>query len=105
MDDSYRPHVSAGAAGVLRGGGAKVKAAVEVATAREVVRSYSSWVTAPTDVDTILRASEIAEVAQISFWDGMILAAAERSRAATLFTEDLNDGQVIAGIRIVNPLL
>lgn len=83
----------------------KLKSAVEVATAREVVRSYSSWVTAPTDVDTILRASEIAEVAQISFWDGMIVAAAERSRAVTLYTEDLNDGQVIAGIRIVNPLL
>jgi predicted nucleic acid-binding protein len=83
----------------------KLKAAVEVATAREVVRSYSSWVTAPTDVDTILRASEIAEVAKISFWDGMIVAAAERYRAVTLYTEDLTDGQVIAGIRIVNPLL
>jgi len=83
----------------------KLKAVVEVATAREVVRNYASWVTAPTDVDTVLRASEIAEIAQISFWDGMIVAAAERSQAATLYTEDLNDGQVIAGIRIVNPLL
>jgi len=82
----------------------KLKVAVEVATAREVVRNYSPWVTAPTDVDTILRASEISEVAQISFWDGMIVASAERSGAATLYTEDLNDGQVIAGIRVVNPL-
>jgi predicted nucleic acid-binding protein len=83
----------------------KLKASVEVATAREVIRSYSSWVTAPDDVDTVLRASEIAEIAQISFWDGMIVAAAERSGAATLYTEDLNEGQVIAGIRIVNPLV
>jgi predicted nucleic acid-binding protein len=83
----------------------KLKAPVEVATAREIVRNYSSWVTAPTDVDTVLRAAEIAEIAQFSFWDGMIVAAAERSQAATVFTEDLNNGQVIAGIRIVNPLL
>lgn len=83
----------------------KLKASVEVATAREVIRNYSSWVTTPTDADTVLRASEIAEVAQISFWDGMIVAAAERSRAATLYTEDLNDGQIIAGIRIENPLI
>lgn len=83
----------------------KLKASVELATAREVIRNYSSWVTAPNDVDTVLRASEIAEVAQISFWDGMIVAAAERSGAATLYTEDLNDGQVIAGIRIANPLV
>jgi predicted nucleic acid-binding protein len=82
----------------------KLKAPVEVATAREVIRNYAPWVTAPTDVNTVLRASEIAEVAQISFWNGMIVAAAERSGAATLYTEDLNDGQVIAGIRIVNPL-
>jgi predicted nucleic acid-binding protein len=83
----------------------KLKASVEVAAAREVIRIYSPWVTAPTDVETILRASEIAEFAQISFWDGMIVAAAERSGAATLYSEDLNDGQIIAGIRVVNPLI
>jgi predicted nucleic acid-binding protein len=83
----------------------KLKAAVGVAAAREVIRTYSPWVTVPTGVDTVLRASEISEVAKISFWDGMIVAAAERSDAATLYTEDLNDGQVIAGIRVVNPLI
>lgn len=82
----------------------KLKAAVGVAAAREVIRTYSPWVTVPTGVDTVLRASEIAEIAKISFWDGMIIAAAERSDAATLYTEDLNDGQVIVGIRVVNPL-
>ncbi len=82
----------------------KWKAAVGVAAAREVIRTYSPWVTVPTGVDTVLRASEIAEIAKISFWDGMIIAAAERSDAATLYTEDLNDGQVIVGIRVVNPL-
>jgi predicted nucleic acid-binding protein len=35
----------------------------------------------------------------------MIIAAAEQSGATTLYTEDLNVGQVIAGIRIVNPLV
>jgi predicted nucleic acid-binding protein len=82
----------------------KLKIPVGVAVAREVIRTYSPWVTAPTDIDTVLRASEIAEIAQISFWDGMIVAAAERSGAATLYTEDLNDGQLIAGIRVINPL-
>ena len=82
----------------------KLKSAIGVATAREVIRNYSSWVAAPTGVDTVLRATEIAEIAQISFWDGMIVAAAERSGATKLYTEDLNDGQVIAGIRVINPL-
>ena len=35
----------------------------------------------------------------------MILAAAEQSKAIELLSEDLSHGQVIAGIRVVNPFL
>jgi predicted nucleic acid-binding protein len=54
-------------------------------------------------VDTVLRGSEIAEVAQLSFWDGLIVASAEQSGASILLSEDLNHGQIIAGIKIINP--
>ena len=73
------------------------------ATAREVVRDYASWVESPITAATVARASEIAEIWQISFWDAMILAAAEQSGANRVLTEDLNAGQKIAGIEIVNP--
>lgn len=72
--------------------------------AREVVRSYTPWVEALVTPSTVLRASEIAEFAQLSFWDSMIVAAAEAVGADELLTEDLNDGQIIAGVRIRNPL-
>src|SRR5690348_12741685 len=52
---------------------------------------------------TVIRASEISEVWKISFWDGMIIAAAEQDEAWELLSEDLNPGQLIAGVRIVNP--
>jgi predicted nucleic acid-binding protein len=52
---------------------------------------------------TVARASEIGEIWQLSFGDGMILAAAEQSRADRLLTEDLNHGARIAGIQIVDP--
>jgi predicted nucleic acid-binding protein len=52
---------------------------------------------------TIVRASEISEVWRISFWDAMILAAAEQIGAEQLLTEDLNAGEKIAGVEIVNP--
>jgi hypothetical protein len=52
---------------------------------------------------TIVRASEIGEVWRISFWDAMILAAAEQCGAERLLTEDVNPGEKIAGIEIVNP--
>jgi predicted nucleic acid-binding protein len=71
--------------------------------AREVVRNYGSWVHSETTPSTVVRASEISEIWKISFWDGMIVAAAEQSEASVLLSEDLNHGQMVTGIRIVNP--
>lgn len=40
---------------------------------------------------------------QISFWDALILAAAESAGAAVLYTEDLNDGQQYGSLLVENP--
>jgi predicted nucleic acid-binding protein len=40
---------------------------------------------------------------QISFWDGLIVAAAEAGGAEVLYTEDLNDGQQYGSVRVRNP--
>ncbi len=75
------------------------------AAAREILQIYASWVQQPTTPDTVLRAGDLGELAQISFWDALILASAEQAGATVLYSEDLNTGQRIAGIRVVNPLL
>jgi len=82
----------------------KLQTTVAKAQAREIVRAYAPWVISPTTPETILRATELSETASIDFWDALIVAAAEQSGAETLYSEDLNHGQLIAGIRIVNPL-
>ncbi len=41
--------------------------------------------------------------ANISFWDALIVAVAARSGARRVLSEDLNSGQVIAGMTIHNP--
>jgi predicted nucleic acid-binding protein len=40
---------------------------------------------------------------QISFWDALIVAAAEAGGAAVLYTEDLNDGQQYGSVLVRNP--
>jgi predicted nucleic acid-binding protein len=40
---------------------------------------------------------------RLSFWDALIIVAAESARAPTLYTEDMNDGQSIRGVAIKNP--
>jgi len=82
----------------------KLRTPVARAQAQELVRTYASWVASPTTPVTVTRATELSEAAEIGFWHALIVPAAEQSGAETLYSEDLNDGQVIAGVRVVNPL-
>lgn len=53
---------------------------------------------------TVLEAAlSVHATEQLSWWDSLIVAAAMEGKCATLFTEDLQHGQVIRGIRIDNP--
>jgi predicted nucleic acid-binding protein len=81
----------------------KIGTPITAGAVRKVVRDYAVWIESAITAATIARASEIGEIWQISFWDAMILAAAEQSGAERLLTEDLNAGQKIVGIEIVSP--
>lgn len=41
---------------------------------------------------------------QLSFWDSLILAAAASAGCSTVYSEDLNPGQAILGVKVQNPL-
>jgi predicted nucleic acid-binding protein len=73
--------------------------------AREVVRHYAEWVHSTVTPATVVRGSEISEAWKLSFWNGMILAAAQQDGATELLTEDLQHGQTVAGIRVINPFI
>ena len=81
----------------------KIPQPLPTAVAREIIRTYLPWVKTVADGEMVIRASEIADAWQTSFWDGMIIAAAERSAASELLTEDLQSGQHIAGLILINP--
>ncbi len=59
---------------------------------------------APT-FQTTITALRIMERWQLSFWDSLLFAAAKDADCQILYTEDLSHGQVIEGIRIINPFL
>jgi predicted nucleic acid-binding protein len=83
----------------------KIKRPLARSAAREVIRTYDPWVESRIGPATVTRASEIGENSKLSFWDSMIVAAAEQDGAERLFSEDLGHGQIIAGVRVVNPFL
>lgn len=55
------------------------------------------------DADLALRAARTSIEAQLSIWDSMVIEAAVVAGCSTILTEDLNDGQIIRGVRVVNP--
>ena len=81
----------------------KLKNPLSLAKTRDIVRTYGLWVTRDTKVDDILRATEIMELAGFSFWDGLIIASAEATGCAVLYSEDMQHGQQVAGLTIINP--
>jgi predicted nucleic acid-binding protein len=70
--------------------------------ARAVVEKYALWCvdTTPAEIAVAFR---IEDEARIGFWDALICAAALKAGAEIILSEDLNAGQKIAGIRVVNP--
>jgi len=55
------------------------------------------------DSDTVRRAVQAHDQYGVHFYDGMIVAAAERGGCARIFSEDLNAGQSYFGIEVANP--
>lgn len=65
-----------------------------------------AWFAFPTLEVTpgLIRAAMAAQQRlQVNYWDAAILAAAKQMGCHTLFSEDLNDGQVYDGVAVVNP--
>lgn len=81
------------------------KAAVplSLADARERLAVLARWpVHSPLAAD-VVSAAAIAEHSAVSFWDAMVIRSAAAMDCAVLWSEDLNAGQVIAGVEVRNP--
>ena len=68
-----------------------------------VLEDLTAWPLMTVDYAAIRAAVELAGEAKLSFWDALVVVAAARTGAAVLYTEDLNDGKEILGVRISNP--
>jgi len=56
------------------------------------------------DLSTYMKANMLRMRYHLSFWDSLIVASALESNCPVLYTEDMQDGQVIEGrLKIVNP--
>ena len=71
---------------------------------KDILHAYERFETVIITPDTIRDAIDCSIINRLSFWDALIVVAAESARCEKLWSEDLNDGQVIRGVQIENPL-
>ncbi len=80
------------------------KLGADVLIVKDILHSFERFETIIITPQIIKEAIDCSIINKLSFWDALIVTAAEGAKCEKLWSEDLNDGQVIRGVRIENPL-
>lgn len=73
--------------------------------ARLLIEDYLAWEVVANDGASILEALALERRYSLSFWDALIVQAAQRAGVETLFSEDLSAGQRYGTVTVVNPFI
>ncbi len=71
--------------------------------AGEVIAQLGSWEVVPLNFSLVQRAIATQHKYGTSYWDSLIISAAERAGCGRILSEDLNSGQLYHGIEVQNP--
>jgi predicted nucleic acid-binding protein len=82
---------------------AKLK--LDAAFAVERLKFFSKFQIVLPTPELILSATALHRTRSLSFWDAMIVQAAITSGCDTLYSEDMQAGEVINGVKITNPFI
>ena len=83
----------------------KVRAPLSAEEAKQWVADYLHWNVVVNDGPAVVEAIELEARYEISFWDALIVHAANTAGVALLYSEDLNPGQRYGNVTVENPLL
>jgi predicted nucleic acid-binding protein len=70
---------------------------------RQALLYQSVFLIPPTTEAIINRASEMAHAHRMQLWDCVVCTASAQAGARVLLTEDMQDGRIIDGLRLINP--
>jgi predicted nucleic acid-binding protein len=81
----------------------KIKVPLPKITAQKEIMLLRTIETIVIDFNLVVHAIEISITSNLSYWDSLIVAAAAKAKCSFLYSEDLNPGQIIEGVTVVNP--
>lgn len=70
---------------------------------KNIIHNFHNMEIVNTDSGLVDEAIDISVIYKLSYWDSLIIAAAERAQCQFIISEDLNPGQNYRGIRLINP--
>ena len=79
------------------------KMRLDPTSARAIVEDMCHWLPVDTSLGLVQQAWYWIDTAQLPYWDALILAAAQRSGARYLLSEDFQSDQMYGEIRVLNP--
>lgn len=71
--------------------------------ARAIVERYAAWPVHQITPADIVAASELEQRHTLTFWDALIVVAAQQLGADRVLTEDMQSGRSVGGVRIESP--
>lgn len=81
----------------------KIKPPLPAVRVQQAVDAWRPIRTVMPDADLVVRALEAHHRYKVHFYDGMIVAAAERAGCGRILSEELTPGQKYFGISVQNP--
>ena len=72
---------------------------------KNIVHNFRNLEVVNNDLELIEQAIDISTISRLSFWDSLIIAAAEKANCEFVFSEDMNPGQTYRGVMLVNPFV
>jgi len=72
---------------------------------KNIIHNFRNMEIVNNDLELIEQAIDISIIFQLSFWDSLIIAAAEKANCEFIFSEDLNNGQTYRGVMVINPFV
>jgi predicted nucleic acid-binding protein len=81
----------------------KLDPGLDPETARKLVRALWAWQPVSVDERSFVVAWGIQDRFRLSWWDALIVAAARLADCSYLLTEDLQHGQDLEGLRVIDP--
>ena len=78
---------------------------VTVEQARVLIADYLAWNPIINDGAAVLEAIDLEKRYQLSFWDSLIIAAAQKGGASIIYSEDFHHGQKFGSVEVQNPFL